>query len=72
MAVMDSDSENRFIAVETKLAYLEDFVEKLQEVAVEQGKEIERLRDENKLLSSRFRELQDSLEDIPNRKPPHY
>ena len=64
--------EKRLDAVEMKLAYLEDFTAKLQEVAVEQGKTIDILREENKLLSSRLRDLIDNLEEIPNRKPPHY
>ena len=64
--------EHALDAVEMKLAYLEDFTAKLQEVAVEQGKTIDILREENKLLSSRLRDLIDNLEEIPNRKPPHY
>ena len=35
-------------------------------------KTIDILREENKLLSSRLRDLIDNLEEIPNRKPPHY
>lgn len=69
---MDKETEDRLVAVETKLAFMEDFVNKLQAFSVEQTKEIERMRQENKLLSGKFRELQDSLEDIPNRRPPHY
>ena len=69
---MDTQTENRFVALETKLAYLEDFVEKLQTVSVEQAKEIDFLREENRVLSARFRELLDSMEEIPNKKPPHY
>jgi SlyX protein len=69
---MEKETEDRIINLETKLAFLEDYVQKLQDVSVEHTDEIEKLREENKLISSRFRELQDSLEDIPNRKPPHY
>ena len=69
---MEKETEDRIINLETKLAFLEDFVQKLQAVSVEHTNEIEKLREENKVISARFRELQDSLEDIPNRKPPHY
>lgn len=69
---VDKETEDRLVAVETKLAFMEDFVNKLQDFCTEQTQEIERMRQENQLLSGKFRELQDSLEDIPNRKPPHY
>jgi Uncharacterized protein conserved in bacteria len=69
---MEKETEDRIINLETKLAFLEDYVQKLQAVSVEHTNEIEKLREENKIISSRFRELQDSLEEIPNRKPPHY
>ncbi len=64
--------EERFIAIETKLAYLEDFVNKLQNITVEQGHMIDLLSSENRMLKDKFRELQDSLEDMPNVRPPHY
>ncbi|MBP5752172.1 MAG: SlyX family protein [Treponema sp.] len=70
---MEKETEERIIALETKLAYMEDFVNQLQEVSVEQGKTIELLRTENKMMSQKIRELSDAVEgDIPNRKPPHY
>lgn len=65
------NSEERFMALEMKIAYLEDFVNKLQEVAVEQGETIEILRKENKILSGRISDLMENVE-IPNRRPPHY
>ena len=36
-------NEERLTCIETKLAYLEDFLNQLQEVTVEQGNIIERL-----------------------------
>ncbi|MBO7638820.1 MAG: SlyX family protein [Treponema sp.] len=70
---MDKETEERIIALETKLAYMEDFVNQLQEVSVEQGKTIELLRTENKMMSQKIRDLSDAIEgDVPNRKPPHY
>ncbi|MCR5219028.1 MAG: SlyX family protein [Treponema sp.] len=71
MSVMDSETENRFVALETKLAYMEDFMEKLQEEAVAQSRQIEILRKENQILADRYKELLENT-DVPNRRPPHY
>ena len=69
----DSKFEERFINIETKLAYMEDFVNQIQQVAVEQAKEIVLLRKENKLMIEKIKEMAENQEgDIPNRKPPHY
>ena len=65
--------EERLTNIEMKLAYLEDFLNQFQEVAVENSKTIERLENENKYLSERMKDVSEFLEgDIPNRKPPHY
>ena len=65
--------EERRTNIEIKLAYLEDFVSKLQAIAVEQGNLLDKLTAENRALKTRLVEISDSLEsDIPNRKPPHY
>ncbi len=69
---MDKETDDRFITLETKFAYLEDFVQKLQEETVKQAKLVEILRTENRLLSERLHDISDSMEEIPNRKPPHY
>lgn len=71
MQGMDAETEERFIALETKLAYMEDFVEKLQTETVEQSRQIEILRKENQILADRYKELLKNT-DIPNRRPPHY
>lgn len=68
---MEKETEDKFIALETKLSYQEDFIQKLQDEVVEMSKQILILRDENKILSSRIQDLSENLE-IPNRKPPHY
>lgn len=70
---MDKETEDRIVALEMKLAYMEDFLNQIQGVAVEQAETIEKLRTENKLMAQKIREMSDSMEgDIPNRKPPHY
>ena len=70
---MDSETEQRIIALETKIAYMEDFVNQLQAVSVEHTETIEMLRKENRLLANKVKELSDQAEgEIPNRRPPHY
>jgi len=65
------NTEERFIALETKIMYMEEFIAKLQDEAVENSKQIEILREENKILAGRCQELAENM-DIPNRRPPHY
>ena len=70
---MEKETDERLTAIEMKLAYMEDFVNQIQNVAVEQAKTIDKLQKEVKLMSDRVREMSSALEgDIPNRKPPHY
>ena len=68
-----SSMEDRFIAIETKMAYLEDFLSQIQGVTVEHARELELLRKENKILAQKVSDMAEQLEgDIPNRRPPHY
>lgn len=70
---MEKETDDRLTAIEVKLAYMEDFVNQIQNVAVEQAKTIDKLQKEIKLMSDRIREMLNTMEgDIPNRKPPHY
>ncbi len=70
---MEKETEERLTAIEMKLAYMEDFVSQIQNVAVDQAKTIDKLQKEIKMMSDRIREMSNVMEgDIPNRKPPHY
>ena len=70
---MEKETEDRLTAIEMKLAYMEDFVSQIQNVAVDQAKTIDKLQKEIKIMSDRIREMSNQMEgDIPNRKPPHY
>ena len=70
---MEKETDERITAIEMKLAYMEDFVNQIQNVAVEQSKTIDKLQKEIKLMSDKIREMSNAVEgDIPNRKPPHY
>lgn len=65
--------EERITQLEIKVSYLEDFLNQVQEVAVQQTRDIEKLKAENKLMAEKIRDLIENAEgDIPNRKPPHY
>ncbi|WP_407425162.1 SlyX family protein [Treponema sp.] len=68
---MDKELEEKFIALETKIAYMDDFISKLQTETIKNQKEIRLLREENQILAGRIQDLSENLE-IPNRKPPHY
>lgn len=68
---MEKETDDRLTSIEVKLAY--DFVNQIQNVAVEQAKTIDKFQKEIKLMSDRIREMSNTMEgDIPNRKPPHY
>ena len=70
---MEKETDERLTAIEMKLAYMEDFVNQIQNVTVEQAKTIDKLQKEMKLMSDRVCEMSNAMEgDIPNRKPPHY
>ncbi len=70
---MEKETNERLTAIEMKLAYMEDFVNQVQNVAVEQTKTIDKLQKEIKMMSDKIREMSDVVEgDIPNRKTPHY
>ena len=70
---MEQETDERLTAIEMKLAYMEDFVNQIQNVAVEQAKTIDKLQKDIKLMSEKIREMSNAVEgDIPNRKPPHY
>ena len=67
------NNEERIDNLEIKIAYMEDFINQIQEVAVQQAKDIELLKAENKILSQRLKDVMENADaDIPNRKPPHY
>lgn len=68
-----SELNSRMTEIEIKFSYLEDFLNKLQNIAVEHDKTIDQLKAENRILKQKVRELVEAQEgDIPNRRPPHY
>jgi SlyX protein len=72
MADRTMTSEERITKIETKLAYLEDFAEKPQEVILEQGETLRVLKNESVLIKTKVTEISTSLEEMPDQRPPHY
>jgi SlyX protein len=66
------DIEDRFERLETKLAFLEDFVERLQTEVVARNGITDRLFLEQGALKEKLLQLSQEMEEIPNRRPPHY
>ena len=69
---MNEEASERFARLESHIAHLEHQVEELNEVVIEQGKVIERLRKQAQLHA---RTLETSLIEqakANNPKPPHH
>ena len=69
---MTEDAPERFARLESHVAHLEHQVEQLNEVVIEQGKVIERLR---KQVQMQAQTLETSIMDqakANNPKPPHH
>lgn len=64
--------DERLDRLEIKLAYIEDFLERLQSAVLEQTRQTEKLSQEHRVLKEKILFLTKELEEIPNRKPPHY
>ena len=69
---MRDENSQRIDKLESHLAHLEHQVEQLNEVVIEQGKLLDRLKKETQRQSSILRSLE--LERIKSnvQKPPHY
>ena len=70
---MEKETDERLTAIEMKLAYMEAFVNQIQNVTGEQAKTSDKLQKEIKMMSDKIRDMSNVMEgDIPNRRPPHY
>jgi SlyX protein len=73
LAIMDQqDAETRLEKIETRLAYLEDLLLRLQEEAVKNAAALTRMESGQRTLKSRLLQMSRDLEEFPDRKPPHY
>jgi len=66
------NNDDKIIQLEIKLAYLEDFMNKIQAIVVDQEETIDRLKGENAAIKEKIGDMEDNSEEIPNRRPPHY
>jgi SlyX protein len=66
------DLEIRFEKIETKLAFLEDFLIRLQDETVARNAALDKLTAEHEAMKARLLQISGDSEEIPNRKPPHY
>jgi SlyX protein len=64
--------ENRLEKIETKLAFLEDFLRALQEAALEEKTRLDETRTEQNALKTLLLRLSRDQESPPERRPPHY
>ncbi|GHV82561.1 hypothetical protein AGMMS49991_11190 [Spirochaetia bacterium] len=64
--------DGRLEKIETKLAFLEDFLTRLQDEVVRRNAEMDKLTADYSVMKARILQISQDLEEIPNRKPPHY
>ncbi len=67
--------EERWIDIETKIAFQERTIKELNDVVYEQQKQIDKLNDVSNDLADKIRELFETSTGIKapaNEKPPHY
>jgi SlyX protein len=64
--------DRRLERIETKLAFLEDFLTRLQDEFVARNADTEKLSAEHNAIKARLLQISNELEEIPNRRPPHY
>jgi len=68
---MGPDVEERFIVLETKLAYQERLLEELNEVLIAKGREIDDLKRRMATSEEALRPQADAIRP-PHEAPPHY
>ncbi|PKL14749.1 MAG: hypothetical protein CVV52_00515 [Spirochaetae bacterium HGW-Spirochaetae-8] len=64
--------EERLMQVEMKISFMEDTVATLNALVAEQRKELDTLKAIIERLEARLAAGEESMGDLPNRKPPHY
>lgn len=71
---MHPETEERLIELETRVAYQDDALLKMQALVRAQQQQMYQLEKQFEALRERFQQLQrtNSSEAIPNEKPPHY
>jgi SlyX protein len=63
--------EERLITIETKIAYLENYVSEINQVIIDQEETIKKLNLETEMLKKKIEQVE--AQKLPeNEKPPHY
>lgn len=70
--VLMKEESERLVTIETKLAYVEDTVERLNTLLIEHTGEINRLKAENKAFRAKVGEMMGSTQETADQRPPHY
>ncbi|MDG1203780.1 MAG: SlyX family protein [Pseudomonadales bacterium] len=65
-------SEERFESLETKIAFQEDLIQKLDDALSDQQKQILELRVQLRHVSSQVEDMESFIPDAPEPPPPHY
>ena len=68
----DKHIDVRFEKIETKLAFLEDYIQRLQDEVISRNNLLDKLSAEHKALKEKVVQIAMDIEEIPDRKPPHY
>ena len=66
------DLDRRLEKIETKLAFLEDFLTRMQDETIARNAAMEKLSAEHSAIKALLLQISGELEEIPNRRPPHY
>jgi SlyX protein len=64
--------EERLERIEIKLAYMEDFLVRLQDEFLGRVRDFDRLKAEQEAIKERLRQISPDSGEIPSQKPPHY
>ena len=65
-------SEERFESLETKIAFQEDLIQKLDDALLDQQKQILDLRIQLRHVSNQVKDMERFTPDSPEPPPPHY
>ncbi|MDM8547772.1 SlyX family protein [Candidatus Venteria ishoeyi] len=70
----EQQTDERFINLETKLAYQEDTIQTLNDIVTRQQQQITQLEDDLKYLLTHLKSLTENVQEIQDthEKPPHY
>lgn len=67
-----STTEERFVTLETKVAYQEKLLADLSDILAEQSRDIADLRRQLERMERAYRDAKDEKQTLPHEPPPHY